>query len=246
VSFVVTVYVPEAIVMASDSRQFLTLRGKNDKGKAFKIETENSDASYKTFLLPRHAVGISSYGESLLGGISIESHVRSFSEEELEDSDDVAEVAKKLLTHIRAKFQDADTSFHVAGFKKEDGASIPHVYHCSVRSGEVARANLSRSGGRITYGARWGGQADVLSRLRNATHVKGDDGQPQEVSNPRIVWNAMNVQDAIDFGIYAVRTTIDTMRFEARAKTVGGFIDVLLITPLGASWIQRKELRGHN
>ena len=54
----------------------------------------------------------------------------------------------------------------------------------------------------------------------------------------------MNVQDAIDFAIYAVRTTIDTMRFEARPKNVGGPIDVLLITAQGSRWIQRKELHG--
>ena len=243
-SFVVTVYVPEAIVMASDSRQFLTLKGKDAKEKQFKIETESSDASYKTFLLPRHAVGISTYGSSLLGGISIESHVRRFSEEGLEDGDDVAQVAAKLLSNIRAKFQDAETWFHVAGFKKENGASIPHVYQCNVPTGEVIRANVASGQEEIVYGARWGGQPDVLSRLRNATHVRGEDGQPKESKSPAIVWDAMNVQDAIDFAIYAVRTTIETMRFEARVKSVGGPIDVLLLTPNGASWIQKKELHG--
>jgi hypothetical protein len=54
-SFVVTVYAPEAIVMASDSRQTLTLKGK--------VETVNSDFTYKTFLLPRQQVGVSSYGQ---------------------------------------------------------------------------------------------------------------------------------------------------------------------------------------
>jgi hypothetical protein len=54
----------------------------------------------------------------------------------------------------------------------------------------------------------------------------------------------MNLQDAVDFAIYAIRTTIDTMRFEARPKNVGGPIDVLVLTPGGAHWIQRKELQG--
>jgi hypothetical protein len=54
----------------------------------------------------------------------------------------------------------------------------------------------------------------------------------------------MTVQDAIDYALYAVRTTIDTMRFEARLKTVGGFIDCLLITPDSAEWIQRKQFHG--
>ena len=54
----------------------------------------------------------------------------------------------------------------------------------------------------------------------------------------------MPIQDAIDFAIYAVRTTIDTIRFQARPKNVGGPIDVLVLTPEKTSWIQRKEYRG--
>jgi len=34
------------------------------------------------------------------------------------------------------------------------------------------------------------------------------------------------------------------MRFQARPKNVGGPIDVLLLTPEEARWIQRKELSG--
>jgi hypothetical protein len=55
----------------------------------------------------------------------------------------------------------------------------------------------------------------------------------------------MTIQDAIDFAIYAVRTTIDTMRFQARPKNVGGPVDVLLISPdEPPRWIQRKAFRG--
>ena len=72
----------------------------------------------------------------------------------------------------------------------------------------------------------------------------GANNQPIPVPRPPIFWDAMALQDAIDFSIYAVRTTIDTMRFQARQKNVGGPIDVLLITPDVAEWIQRKTMRG--
>ena len=58
-----------------------------------------------------------------------------------------------------------------------------------------------------------------------------------------IPWGFFTLQDAVDFAIFAVRSTIDALRFQPRAKTVGGPIDVLVIKPTGASWIQRKELR---
>ena len=53
----------------------------------------------------------------------------------------------------------------------------------------------------------------------------------------------MTLQDAVDFGVYAVKTTIDTMRFQQKEKTVGGPIDVLVIQPHQAPiFIQKKEL----
>jgi len=52
------------------------------------------------------------------------------------------------------------------------------------------------------------------------------------------------LQDAIDFSIFAIRTTIDTIRFQPRPKTVGGPIDVLVIKPEETIWVQHKALRG--
>lgn len=52
----------------------------------------------------------------------------------------------------------------------------------------------------------------------------------------------MPLQDAIDFSFFVIKTTIDTIRFQARPKTVGGPIDILVLTPDYAKWIQKKEL----
>ena len=236
-SFVITVYVPTGIVMASDSRQSITIEAKTPDGKPLpKVETVSSDFVYKTFLLEKQEVGINSYGDSLLGKIPTESHIKRFSEEMLGDDDDVTTVPAKLLEFFRHDFPTADTAFHVAGFKKMDRKSIPYVYRCHVGKNTIERPNVEPKAGDIIYGASWGGQADVISSLVHPT-----PGKPKAP----IIWDAMNVQDAIDFAIYAVRTTIDTMRFQARPKNVGGPIDVLLITPdAKPCWIQRKEFRG--
>jgi len=235
-SFTVTVYVPEAIVMASDSRQTLTLKGK--------VETVNSDFTYKTFLLLEQEVGVSTFGQAAMGNVSVQSQVERFAEEVVEDKDDVEAVARKLVKHLHGKHPKADTGFYVAGYKREGKASVPHVYHCHVSKNQVQRRNVSPQTGDVTYGATWAGQVDVITRLLKAKQVLGPEGQLMEITGARINWHLMNAQDAIDFAIYAVRTTIDTMRFEARPKNVGGPIDVLLLTPQGSRWIQRKELHG--
>ena len=52
----------------------------------------------------------------------------------------------------------------------------------------------------------------------------------------------MPLQDAIDFSVFAIKTTIDAIRFQARPKNVGGPIDVLVITPDEAKFINKKSL----
>lgn len=57
-----------------------------------------------------------------------------------------------------------------------------------------------------------------------------------------IIYEAMTPQDAVDFSSYLIKTTIETMRFQARPKSVGGPVDILLITPENVKWIQEKEV----
>ncbi len=58
----------------------------------------------------------------------------------------------------------------------------------------------------------------------------------------QIPYQFFTLQDAIDFCVFAVRSTTDAIKFQPRPKTVGGPIDVLVIKPDEAFWVQRKEL----
>lgn len=227
--------------MASDSRESITLEGKLPDGKELKVETVNSDAVNKTFLLEEQRVGISTFGASQLGSIPMASHIKKFVEEEVRTADDVTEVAEKLVKHFNRSFPDADVGFHVAGYKKEEKVSVPYVYYCHVKRGEIARRNV-KDDGELNYGATWSGQHDVLSVLLKATTVAGPKNQPQQIPIAPILYSAMQLQDAIDFSVFAIQTTIDTIRFQARPKNVGGPIDVLVITPEETKWVRKKQL----
>lgn len=243
-SFVIAVYVPEGIVMASDSRQAVTVEGRGPEGRSFKVETVNSDAVTKTFLLEEHRVGISSFGQDLLGGVPTASHIKNFVEEALTGSEDVDTIPRKLVEYLRKPFPNADAGFHVAGYKREGKIGVPRVYSCHLAQNVVEIRNR-KPDGTPAYGATWSGQGDVLSSIVTPVVVKDDKGNDKVVRSPApIVWDAMPLQDAIDFSIYAIRTTIDTMRFQARPKNVGGPIDVLVLTTEEAKWIQRKGLHG--
>jgi hypothetical protein len=246
VSFVIAVYVPEGIAMASDSRQSVNIEGKNPEGKDFKVETVNSDAVIKTYLLEKQQIGISSFGQDLLGGVPTASHIKRFIEEELKASDDITTVPKKLVEYFRKSYPNADAGFHVAGYRKECKVSVPYVYSCHVAKNEVGRRNIKPDGS-FAYGATWSGQGDILSSILIPVTIKDEKGNDKVIRSPApIIWDAMSLQDAIDFSIYAIRTTIDTMRFQARPKNVGGPIDALVLMPDETKWIQRKSYHGEN
>ncbi len=52
-----------------------------------------------------------------------------------------------------------------------------------------------------------------------------------------------SLQDAIDYAEFLIRTTIDHQRFSQTIPTVGGDIDIALVTPFdGFRWIRQKTL----
>ncbi len=111
-------------------------------------------------------------------------------------------------------------------------------------TGQIERTNIDDSDSTTVRGARWGGEIDTLIRLVQPVFVTGRQGGFDQLPYHQVLWQYFTLQDAIDFAIYAVRSTIDSLRFQPRPKTVGGPIDVLVIKPDEAFWVQKKEIRG--
>ncbi len=149
----------------------------------------------------------------------------------------------------------------VAGYNV-DGSH--EVYNVNI-PGEVLKRRDSNQKG-MEYGANWIGQTDVVTRI-----IKGWDprifnvpivneaiqqkGQPEiekqfNSLEYAINWGAMPLQDAIDFSVLVIETTSAIQRFSDGVQAdpgdvpgVGGPIDVLVLTPDGSKWIQKKELK---
>lgn len=244
-SFIVTTYVSEGIVMAADSRQTATLTAHHENAQnevnSTRFDTTTSDNCYKLFLLEDQDIGVGVFGETILGNAPVEHAVRLFMEEYNSPEDDVLDVVEKMMRYFSARYPEADTAFHMCGYKIVDNVSVPYVYHCQVSRNEIRRLNVKPETDEIINGCAWGGQGDVIARLiRPDVTVSAAPGGP-EVPNAPILWDTLAVQDAIDFSEFAVWSTIQTIRFQARPKNVGGPIDVLLITPHGSGWIRRKD-----
>jgi hypothetical protein len=235
-SFIITIYLREGIVMASDSRLTLNTTQKQDEQTITRLAVSQSDANYKTFLAPNQ-VGISTYGAADVQGVPIADTIEAFIREQLGTGDKVVdEVPPLLVEYFQQMPTPPDTGFHVAGYKSVGNQRVPQVWQVNIKTGETKQVNNNQ-------GATWGGEADILARLLQPVWVKDAAGNFQQLPTHVIPWQFFTLQDGVDFAVYALRTTIDSLRFQPRPKTVGGPIDVLVIKPDNAFWVQRKELR---
>ena len=115
--------------------------------------------------------------------------------------------------------------FQLVGFTKDgNGDPVPHTH--LLRIGKVPVIKKIDS-----IGCTWSGDGSVVGLLWPR------DGKG--AAN----YSAFSLQDAIDYAKFLIRTTADYQRFSGKLPTVGGEIDIALITNRrGFRWIAQKEL----
>jgi hypothetical protein len=240
-SLIITTYAPEGIILAGDSRLTLNWNQENN-GEKTQFSITASDSNRKVFTI-KNKFGLGTFGVADIKGIPISGYINQFIEEKITDESQIDEIPKSLHEFFGDTLGKPATTFYICGYKFENNISIPHIYLIDIANSQTNRINIV--GTEIQYGANWGGETEVMTRLLN--NIKINNGTDWvDFKTPGIPFNFFTLQDAIDFSIYAVRTTIETFRFQKRIKTVGGPIDILAIRPDGTKWIQNKELTATN
>lgn len=244
-SLIITVHTNEGIIMSSDSRTTFNKQDFNPlpDGKGAIITDRQgvhySDTTYKTFLAPNNA-GISTCGAAAIDGKPVAGYIEEFINNNVTGDTKVSEMATKILEEFRKFDPIPDIIFHIAGYELNEGVLDQRFFRVFIAINKISEIDVT------SQGAAWNGEAEILSRIINPywTEVSLDDGtkQYEKHNSPPIPWNFFSLQDAVDFSMYAMNTTIETMRFQERLKTVSKPIDILAIKPTGAFWIQRKEL----
>lgn len=233
-SLIVTVHTNEGIVMASDSRITYSFTSKKPEGI---IETligvQTSDTTFKTFLC-QDRIGISTCGDSDINGIPISGYIERFIKEKTEGYSDVESIAQGLIDYFNTFPSVPKTNFIIAGYDKTDNRQ--HIIRAFVKTKETVTVDTS------AQGVVWDGELDILQRLVLSVALKKADGSFSDLPIYHIGYNFFTLQDGIEFAKYAIDTTIKTMFFQDRVKTVGGPIDILVIKPTGAFWVNHKEL----
>ena len=237
-SLVITLYAREGIVMAADSRLTLNSKQVTGDGTGLHLSVGQTDSTNKLFMMAGTRVGISTVGDADVAGAPIGGYMQGF-----EDSVDkaqelnVEQVAEKLLEYFHNLPGPPSVVFHVAGYGRVQEQLSQQVWLVEVAKNGMKQMNVPGQQSLL-----WSGEPDVMTRLLNPVWQQKDGNQYEQLPQFEIPWGYFTLQDAVDFATYSIRTTIDSMRFQVRPKTVGGPIDVLVIEPSRAYWVQRKAL----
>ena len=234
-SFIISVHVNEGIVLASDRRTTYTNTQTIDGQVIQRIGIHTTNSTDKTFICPNRA-GISTCGEASLLSKPITGFIQDMIRTSIHENTPVDDMPQIVIDYFYKLSQVPNTSFTIAGYSDEEGAKIQKLYKVRLKGKVIEQIDSD------SQGASWDGETEVLIRLIQPVAVKNKDGSYSDLSPSSVLWQYMTLQDAIDFARYAVETTINTMHFNNVIETVGGNVDILVITPDETKWIEKTKL----
>jgi hypothetical protein len=251
----------EGVVIAADSRTSHTPPGH--------IARVLSDYTHKVFQVESSA--LSTYGGAFVNGKNVAGHLAEFAALHNGSNLDAHQCGDELVNFLGPRI-DADIATLPAPLPANTivlGFLVGGYGNANAELWEVTfpQKTCLQLGGPGC--CAWRGQTDVIGRL-----VKGYDPvaieemaqkhnliaerqalQPAlEDLEYQIAFDGWNLQDAVDFAVFAVRTTIDTQRLtmglvgkpnDPSWPGVGGPIEIAVVTARdGFEWVQRTRLVG--
>lgn len=261
----VSVRIPEGLVLAADSMVSLQGTVSTPQGPQTGI-FQTFEFANKVTQIKDYPIGAMIWGIASMNDRSIQSLIMEFEYDylplEKNRSYTVKDVANALLKKLHEKYDAAYASsnqkptlgIYVGGYSSKQFFSDQYSYEFP-KSQDWAEVRPNKPDGSPNFGANWFGQTSPLIRL-----IKGYDlGALDElikrgvdktviqkwlddnVSELRLVFDGMPIQDAVDFANYAIQVTNGCFRFAAGPPLCGGNIDISVITPAAFHWAQRKQ-----
>jgi hypothetical protein len=265
---------PEGIVLAADSRVTLNAQVQVPQGPALLLPATFDNATKLLKVKGQDYVGAITYGTGAIGQQeprTAHSFIPEF-EASLANSQrlSVQDFAQRLSDFFMARWADAgmpnpvpqgqDMIFLVGGY--DEAAAYGRVFEIFVPSRPVPHETLPAG----QFGATWGGQHQIVSRLingfdlmapqlaRDFLHVPnaGAAGQPDPLDielrtklSAKIPWQFLPLQDCVDLSIFLVRATIILQKWTVDIRGVGGAVDVATVTRTkGFEYVQQKQITG--
>jgi hypothetical protein len=247
-----SVKVRDGLVLGTDS--MTQIWGQDAAGNRGVIKAYSN--ARKLFQIGQLPIGVMTYGIGNLGPRSIQSFIRDFSSR-YSGQPDVKSVSQELYGLLSTAYQDqfGDTrgghlGFFIAGYSPEQ--VFPEEWEFQLpRDKEIRQV---RPGDQ--FGASWRGVDLPFTRL-----YKGYDSRiiadlrelgiseeafltiMKKYESP-VAYDGMPVQDAVDFAIFILQTTIGLSTFELGVPSCGGPLQIATILPEKERfcWVQEPAI----
>lgn len=226
-TLIVSVIVQDGIILAGDSFTTLTTIAPNQTPEPEPIKAFPHAQKILSFY---DRFGIGSWGHASLNRKSVTLRIREIEHElraegiDLSTVDEVAEAIKENLLPLKCEddFVAEDPfGFYVVGYAGHTPKVIKYQY-------------FEESGWQIDNFIDFGVYAACETEISDCI-----DATYGEYEYPP--FGLFSLQNAIDYAIFLMRTTIEFQQFSGGVSTVGGAIDIALVSRLeGFRWIQRQ------
>ncbi|MFC1968508.1 hypothetical protein ACFLVX_03875 [Chloroflexota bacterium] len=263
-TIIASVKARDGIVLATDSMSQLI--GRTQEGQILIVKTYRN--ARKLFRIKELPVGVMSYGLGSVGERSIENLVLQFSRDLSEYCSEpytVEAISRGLYGFIRKLYDEVflgvseedrqknlRLGFFVSGYS-------PNQFLAEEWEFELPKATDIKHVRRVeTLGASWRGIPAPFARLFNGfdgriAEALKKAGVSEEILKDTfgtrkwqmpVAYDGMPVQDAINFAVYILETTIGAVTIERNAApSCGGPLQVAVILPgTGWQWIREPKL----
>jgi hypothetical protein len=256
-TLVVSVRIPDGVVLAVDSLSTVGGAFNFAMNADFKCKSCGTPNEVKNLQLPQVAFpistksaaqklvgfkgkfGIAFFGNSFVNKKSLLSQIKSLEAHVQEDITSVDKVAEKVLYHFEKEM------------KAELGEGIAQLAENAVPFG-FQIVGFDSSGVGKTWVVTMGRQPTKYAETELGTTLSGDvallmrlmqpaPGGGLPLPQPNLL--SFSLQDAVDYAKFLIRFVADYQRFANMIPSVGGDIDVALVTGYSdLKWIERKKI----
>lgn len=254
-TLVVSLRVPDGVVIAADSLQ--TTRGNIVQGvKDFKVIDPNtgreisvgdlefppiaiptSTSSFAQKMFPfKRRFGIATFGSAIVNNRTIYNHIKNLEYRDKRNTTSVSEIADIIKNYFEEQVKEQIkidnvelpedgfiVGFQIAGYESEND-----IFGRTI---EVTVGKESNVRCLDNIGCTVSGDTEVVRKLWELGEHAGTN------------YGSFSLKDAIDYAEFLINTTSKFQRFADMIPTVGGSVDVALITNYSDfTWIKYKEL----
>ena len=231
-TLIVSVLVEDCIVLAGDSVSTLTTRAPQETPEPEPIKTFPNMQKIFPFY---DNFGIGAWGHGSFNGRSLGFRLRALEDNFTAEGrcfntvNEVVQAISEKLLHLAFEdewYDDNPFGFYVAGYTGQS-ATVAKFQYDEEEGPAISSCD--------SFGSYAACETSVVDCIKELYRQVVDHGSPP--------FGQFSLQTAIDYALFLIRTTIEFQKFSSKVATVGGAIDVAVVTRLdGFRWIQRQPI----